>query len=92
MNEKTAFFSEAIPVNLKGCLEKKLVLPEGKYTVSCFHDANNSGGLDKNWMGIPKEPYGFTGNYSSRVRPPNWEETSVPINPGQTVEVKLRNW
>jgi len=36
-------------------------LPHGNYAVAVFQDANLNGMLDKNFLGIPKENYGFSG-------------------------------
>ena len=35
-------------------------LNKGIYGFSFFHDVNNDGKLNKNFLGIPKEPYGFS--------------------------------
>lgn len=36
-------------------------LPKGDYAIALFQDANSNGILDKNFLGIPKEKYGFSG-------------------------------
>lgn len=36
-------------------------LQPGKYAVAAYHDINNNEKLDRNFVGIPKEPYGFSG-------------------------------
>lgn len=35
-------------------------LPTKTYAVAVFHDENDNGKLDKNFLGIPKEGYGFS--------------------------------
>src|SRR5579862_5579531 len=35
-------------------------LPAGKYALAVFHDENENGQLDKNFVGIPREGYGFS--------------------------------
>jgi uncharacterized protein (DUF2141 family) len=37
-------------------------LPAGQYAVKLMHDANDNGKLDRNFMGIPSEGYGFSNN------------------------------
>lgn len=37
-------------------------LPEGDYGVSAIHDENSNNKLDKNFLGIPKEGFGFANN------------------------------
>lgn len=57
-------------------------LPAGKYTIRCFQDLNGNEELDKNFMGIPTEPYGFANNPKIRFGMPSVKE--------QTIEVKGR--
>jgi uncharacterized protein (DUF2141 family) len=35
----------------------------GKYAIFVFHDENENGTLDHNFVGIPKEPMGFSGGF-----------------------------
>ena len=37
-------------------------IPYGEYTIKLYHDENGNDKLDKNFLGIPKEPYGFSNN------------------------------
>jgi uncharacterized protein (DUF2141 family) len=37
----------------------------GTYAVSVFQDNNGNKVIDKNFLGIPKEPYGFSGKWKS---------------------------
>ncbi|MBK8872303.1 MAG: DUF2141 domain-containing protein [Elusimicrobia bacterium] len=38
-------------------------LPAGEYALVVFHDANNNGLMDKNFIGIPREWLGFSNHY-----------------------------
>ena len=38
-------------------------LDQGNYAVAIIQDLNGNGELDKNILGIPKEPYGFSGKW-----------------------------
>jgi uncharacterized protein (DUF2141 family) len=40
-------------------------LKPGIYAVSVFQDINGNKVIDKNFLGIPKEPYGFSGAWKS---------------------------
>ena len=40
-------------------------LEPGRYAVSVFQDFNGNEVVDKNFIGIPKEPYGFSGSWKS---------------------------
>jgi uncharacterized protein (DUF2141 family) len=92
MDDDRAVFRKVIPVTRMGCMEERIVLPEGQYAVSCFHDVNGNGKLDKSFAGIPKEPYGFSGNYTAKMRGPNWKETNIPVKSGQTITIQLNSW
>jgi len=37
-------------------------IPFGTYAIVVFHDENMNGKLDTNWIGLPKEGYGFSSN------------------------------
>ncbi len=50
-------------------------VPHGHYALSLFHDVNSNTKLDKNWLGIPKEGYGFSRDPSIGFGPPGWDET-----------------
>ncbi len=37
----------------------------GEYAIAVIQDINENQKLDKNFLGIPKEPYGFSGRWKS---------------------------
>jgi uncharacterized protein (DUF2141 family) len=49
-------------------------LKVGNYAFKYFHDENNNKNLDLNWIGIPREGYGFS-NSKRAFRPPPFEKT-----------------
>jgi len=64
-------------------------LAEGDYAVKVFHDVNENGVLDTSWMGLPKEPYGFSNNAMGTFGPPSFDQSKFRVGPGTTV-VRLR--
>lgn len=44
-------------------------LPAGRYAVLAFHDQNANGTLDRNFLGIPREPLGFSNGYWAKGEP-----------------------
>ena len=40
-------------------------LDQGDYAVAIIQDLDENGELNKNFLGIPKEPYGFSGKWKS---------------------------
>lgn len=50
-------------------------LKQGKYSFRYFHDENENENLDTNWLGIPKEGFGFSNNAEVFFSPPLFEKT-----------------
>jgi uncharacterized protein (DUF2141 family) len=50
-------------------------LKKGKYSFRFIHDENRNDKLETNWLGIPKEGFGFSNNPSMTFGPPSFEET-----------------
>ena len=55
-------------------------LPQGDYAVAVFHDLNSNKTLDKNFFGIPKEPYGFSKNFKPGMSAPDFSECSFTLS------------
>lgn len=65
-------------------------LPQGSYGFSFFHDVNDNGKLNKNFLGIPKEPYGFSNNEKGAFGPPDFEDIKVEVNEDTTISIKIK--
>lgn len=52
-------------------------LEPGSYAVSVFHDRDNDSVLDRNFLGIPTESYGFSNNVRGRTGPPDFSDAVV---------------
>jgi len=65
-------------------------LPYGTYAISVFQDENNNNSLDTNFLGIPKEPYGFSNNPSTLFGPPNFKKAAFKVDQITTsITIKL---
>jgi len=64
-------------------------LPEGKYAVCIYHDANNNHLCDKNFFGIPTEAYGFSNNRKPILSIPTFDDCSVQLNANKSISIKL---
>ena len=61
----------------------------GTYSVNVFHDENSNKDIDKNFIGIPKEGYGFSNN-PDFFGPPNFEKTKFSFSkPIQKMKIKM---
>ncbi len=63
-------------------------VPYGDYGVAVFHDENSNGKMDKNILGIPLEPYGFSNNVRVTFGPPKWAKAKFTVS-GSTAEVSI---
>ena len=67
-------------------------LEPGRYALALYHDLNGNNKIDKNLVGIPKEPYGFSKNFRPRFSAPSFEDCAFELLPGgKTISVKLTN-
>lgn len=66
-------------------------LPPGKYAVSAYADANGNGRLDRSFLGMPTEQYGFSNNARGRFGPPGFAEAAFELGDGtvaQTIQLQ----
>ncbi|MBK6620273.1 MAG: DUF2141 domain-containing protein [Saprospirales bacterium] len=52
----------------------------GDYAIAVFHDLNGNGKLDRNMLGIPSEPYGFSGKASGKWSAPVFEDARISLS------------
>ncbi len=65
-------------------------IPDGIYAISVFHDENNNGKLETNFLGIPKEDTGTSNNAPARFGPPKWKDAKFEMkNKSITLDIKL---
>ena len=64
-------------------------LPDGKYALAVFHDKNSNNELDTNFIGIPKEPIGFSKAKMKLFGPPSFKDCAFYINNDIEVHVVL---
>ena len=64
-------------------------LEEKSYAIAVYQDFNLNGILDKNWLGLPKEPYGFSNNPSTFFGPPGFSKASFELNENKKIFVRL---
>ena len=65
-------------------------VPAGPFAVSVFHDENDNGELDTAALGIPSEPYGFSGDARDLFGPPSFEEARIELAAGATQRITIR--
>lgn len=61
----------------------------GSWAVAAFQDVNGNGTLDKTGLGLPTEPYGFSGGAGRHARP-SFPQARVSISePSSAIRVRL---
>ena len=64
-------------------------LPAGEYAVAVYHDENTNGQLDKNFLGIPREAYGFSNDAHGIFGPPSFKDAKLVIETGSSLETVI---
>jgi uncharacterized protein (DUF2141 family) len=62
-------------------------LPPGKYAISLFHDLDGDSEMDKNFIGFPKEPFGFSAPMG-KFGPPKFKEAAIEFS-GENASVEV---
>lgn len=92
--EKTSFLKEPFKalkseISNKECQATFEDLPAGIYAVSIFHDENDNGKMDTNFMGIPKEDYGCSNGATGFMGPPKWEDAKFELKENKSITITL---
>lgn len=92
--EKNAVYNEAIALTSTATIYRRLPLSgRSSYGIAVYHDLNNNGKLDRNSLGIPKEPYAFSKNPSAKWQAPAFSEIAfVPNEVNGRLSLKLLAW
>ncbi len=63
-------------------------IPPGRYALVVYHDENSNGRLDSNFIGIPKEPIGFSNAYRPKG-PPSFARAAFQLDGEADMDVRL---
>lgn len=72
-------YSATVDVNSLSVSWKLTDVPPGDYGIAVFHDENKNGKMDKNFLGIPQEAYGFSNQQRVRFGPPKWDKSKFVV-------------
>lgn len=75
---KSKTFSTTIP-NVK----------KGQYAISLLHDEDSNTKMNYNFLGIPKEKYGFSNNPNSRFSIPAFEDCLFKVEKATKITIKI---
>ena len=63
-------------------------IPPGSYALVVLHDENMNGKVDTNWIGIPKEGYGFSKDAKASLSAPSFKDATF-LYDGQALEMTV---
>jgi len=64
-------------------------IPNGLYAISLFHDENENEKIDKNFLGIPTEGYGFSNNIRPTFRAASFDESKFELKGDKTIIIHM---
>ncbi len=87
-NEK-ALFHSGFPIAGKEATAT-LQLPPGRYAFAVLHDENSNHKLDRNFVGFPKEGFGFSNNPAVHLSAPGFDAAVTQVScPATDVVIHL---
>ena len=84
-SDDSAFYKSRTSLGVKDAHELIVDIPDGTYALVLFIDTNKNGKFDKNFIGIPKEQYGFSNNAMGRLSAPTFEQVKFDVA-GKTIQ------
>jgi uncharacterized protein (DUF2141 family) len=64
----------------------------GSYAIVAFHDENHDGEFNQNWLGMPKEGFGFSDDPSTLKKPAFSDSRFNLDRPQVELTIKLNYW
>ena len=81
-----------VPIENKQAMCRFKDVGYGTYAIVAFHDENHDGEFNQNWLGMPKEGFGFSDNPGT-LRKPAFDDAKFDIDqPVVQVTIKLNYW
>ena len=87
----TYFIGKIIPVKSKKFEYVFNNIPLGKYAIAIYQDINKNGKLDTSWLGIPREPYGFSFIEKGKTGLAEFDEATIEIKDNIVIHINLIN-
>ena len=67
-------------------------IPIGSYAVAVMHDVNDDGKCNRNFLGIPKEGFGFSTNRKPILKEPSFDQVKIEVEEDTTIEIRLLHY
>lgn len=63
-------------------------IPAGEYAIAAYQDKNGNQSLDRNFLGIPKEKYGFSGK--KVLGQPSFNDARIMLNGSHEMLINIK--
>jgi len=88
---KGAAFAKVLEIQDRRSEWVVTAVPHGDYGIAAFHDENANGKNDRNLLGLPAEPYGFSNNRRARFGPPSWAQVKFALaSPSAQIIIEVK--
>ncbi|WP_281297114.1 DUF2141 domain-containing protein [Flavobacterium limnophilum] len=64
-------------------------IPKTEYSLMAYHDENDNGKLDKNFIGMPKEAVACSNNAKGFMGPPKYEDAKFTFTADSKISIKM---
>jgi len=82
---KQCAYSASVPARAGETVVALRDIPPGTWAVLAYQDENENSQLDRNFIGIPRENYGFSRDAAGRFGPPGFDDAAIEVKEGTTV-------
>lgn len=82
--QQCIYRSDVVPITENQASTTFHNLPFGDYVLIAIHDKNSNHQLDRNFIGVPQEGFGFSNNPGLIVDKPDWEDIQFEVKSGDT--------
>jgi uncharacterized protein (DUF2141 family) len=80
------FDKKSIP---QGMMTVNLSLEPGIYGVTLLDDENGNGKIDKSFIGVPKEGFGFSNFFMTKMKKPSFDDFKVDLKTQPKIEIRV---
>ncbi len=87
---KNAVSCTKVKIKDKTAFASFKTLAPGNYAVVVYHDENNNGELDTNFIGIPKEGIGVSNNVKPKMGKPKFEAAKFALTTDKSLIINIK--
>lgn len=73
-----------------GTMKFNLSLPPGEYGITMLDDENNNSKMEYNWIGLPKEGFGFSNYYTGGFSKPKFTDFKIIVEAGKNTSATIK--